>query len=408
MTKTIHNNKEGKGTLMDFIDQVKQFAKRVETLRDSIQTEEATKTSIIMPFFAMLGYDVFNPLEFTPEFIADVGIKKGEKVDYAIIKNGEPVILIEAKSTNKKLERHDSQLFRYFGTTKAKFAILTNGITYRFYTDIEETNKMDKEPFLEFNIIKIKENQINELKKFKKELFDVDMLLDSACLLKYEKQFKALFEQQLQEPTDDFIKIFVSSVYTAPKTQSVLDKFRPILKKSLNDYINETLNDKIMNALQNTEIDNTNIIDDNIDIKTTPSDDELEGFFIIKTILKNSVDMRDLYYKKTDSYFVILYKNNTRKWICRFDFTEKRKLLILPESNKTQYKVKLENLNDIMDYKNKIVSILNDYIEPTTNQQQNNNEKEIKKQPYVVRLLPRPPKTKRTKPNKHLRKYQEG
>ena len=165
---------------------------------------------------------------------------------------------------------------------------------------------------------------------------------------------------------------------------------------------------KIMNALQNTEIDNTNIIDDNIDIKTTPSDDELEGFFIIKTILKNSVDMRDLYYKKTDSYFVILYKNNTRKWICRFDFTEKRKLLILPESNKTQYKVKLENLNDIMDYKNKIVSILNDYIEPTTNQQQNNNEKEIKKQPYVVRLLPRPPKTKRTKPNKHLKKYQKG
>jgi hypothetical protein len=118
--------------------------------------------------------------------------------------------------------------------------------------------------------------------------------------------------------------------------------------------------------------------------------------------------MRDLYYKKTDSYFVILYKNNTRKWICRFDFTEKRKLLILPESNKTQYKVKLENLNDIMDYKNKIVSILNDYIEPTTNQQQNNNEKEIKKQPYVVRLLPRPPKTKRTKPNKHLKKYQKG
>ncbi len=270
MTKTIHNNKEGKGTHMDFIDQVKQFAKRVETLKDSIQTEEATKTSIIMPFFAMLGYDVFNPLEFTPEFIADVGIKKWEKVDYAIIKNGEPVILIEAKSTNKKLERHDSQLFRYFGTTKAKFSILTNGITYRFYTDIEETNKMDKEPFLEFNIIKIKENQINELKKFKKELFDVDMLLDSACLLKYEKQFKALFEQQLQEPTDDFIKIFVSSVYAAPKTQSVLDKFRPILKKSLNDYINETLNDKIMNALQNTEIDNTNIIDDNMDIKTTP------------------------------------------------------------------------------------------------------------------------------------------
>lgn len=388
---------------MEFAEQLKQFAKKVESLKGSIQTEEATKTSIIMPFFSMLGYDVFNPLEFTPEFIADVGIKKGEKVDYAIIKDGEPVILIEAKSINKKLERHDSQLFRYFGTTKAKFAILTNGIIYRFFTDIDEINKMDKDPFLEFNILKIKDTHINELKKFKKELFDVDMLLDSACLLKYEKQFKALFFQQLQEPTDDFVKLFVSTVYSAPKTQSVLDKFRPILKKSLNDYINETLNDKIMQALQNTETINTNVSNDDIDnTKLSASDDELEGFFIIKTILKNSVDMRDLYYKKTDSYFVILYKNNTRKWICRFDFTDKRKLLILPENNKTErLKITLENLNDIMDYKNKIISILNDYIEELS-------EKEIKKEPYVVRLLPRPPRKKRTQPNKHLRKYQEG
>ncbi len=401
---------------MDFTDQVKQFAKRVETLKDTIQTEEATKTSIIMPFFAMLGYDVFNPLEFTPEFIADVGIKKGEKVDYAIMKNGEPVILIEAKATSQKLERHDSQLFRYFSTTKSKFAILTNGIIYRFYTDIDEINKMDKEPFFEFNITKIKDSHINELKKFKKELFDIDTLLDSACLLKYEKQFKKLFAQQLQEPTDDFIKLFVSSVYSAPKTQSVLDRFRPILKKSLNDYVNEMLNDKIMNALQNTETTDINVSDDDVDTKLSASDDELEGFFIIKTILKNSVDMRDLYYKKTDSYFVVLYKNNTRKWICRFDFTEKRKLLILPENNKTErLKIILENLNDIMDYKNKIIAILNDYIEPIEKHQQNTmstNEvtdgTKINEVAYTVRLLPHPPKRKRTKPNKHLRKYEEN
>ena len=117
---------------MDFVDQLKQFSKRVETMRETVQTEEATKTAIIMPFFAMLGYDVFNPLEFVPEFTADVGIKKGEKVDYAIIKDGEPVILIECKSISEKLEKHDSQLFRYFGTTSAKFAILTRGIMYRF------------------------------------------------------------------------------------------------------------------------------------------------------------------------------------------------------------------------------------------------------------------------------------
>ena len=146
---------------MDFVDQLKQFSKRVETMRETVQTEEATKTAIIMPFFAMLGYDVFNPLEFVPEFTADVGIKKGEKVDYAIIKDGEPVILIECKSISEKLEKHDSQLFRYFGTTSAKFAILTNGIMYRFYTDLDSPNKMDDDPFLTINILDVRDNQVS-------------------------------------------------------------------------------------------------------------------------------------------------------------------------------------------------------------------------------------------------------
>ena len=80
---------------MDFVDQLKQFSKRVESMRETIQTEEATKTAIIMPFFAMLGYDVFNPTEFGPEYTADVGFKNGEKVDFVIMQVGEPGILIE-------------------------------------------------------------------------------------------------------------------------------------------------------------------------------------------------------------------------------------------------------------------------------------------------------------------------
>lgn len=162
---------------MDFIDQVKQFSKRVESLKDGLSTEEATKTAIIMPFFSLLGYDVFNPEEFVPEYTADVGIKKGEKVDYAIMSEGLPVILIECKWIGEPLEKHDSQLFRYFGTTKAKFAILTNGQYYRFFTDLEEANKMDEKPFLEINILDIKENQVVELKKFHKSQFDINNIL---------------------------------------------------------------------------------------------------------------------------------------------------------------------------------------------------------------------------------------
>ena len=174
---------------MDFIDQLKQFSKRVESMKDSIQTEEATKTAIIMPFFSMLGYDVFNPQEFVPEFVADVGIKKGEKVDYAILKDGDPIILIECKSISEKLEKHDSQLFRYFGTTTAKFAILSNGQYYRFYTDLDNPNKMDENPFLTINILDIKDNQVPELKKFCKSEFDIDEIFSTAS----ERHFFLLF-----------------------------------------------------------------------------------------------------------------------------------------------------------------------------------------------------------------------
>jgi len=156
-----------------FTEQLKALSERTLNLKDTLNTEEATKTALVMPFFQLLGYDVFNPLEFSPEFTADVGIKKGEKVDYAILEDNEPVILIECKSVNEKLDNHDSQLFRYFGTTTSKFGILTNGVEYRFYTDLDEQNKMDSSPFLRFNLCELKDNHIVEIFKFTKENFDV-------------------------------------------------------------------------------------------------------------------------------------------------------------------------------------------------------------------------------------------
>ena len=147
---------------MDFNESLAQFIKRVESLKDSIQTEEATKTAIIMPFFSLLGYDVFNPNEFAPEYTADVGIKKGEKVDYAILQEGVPVVIIEAKVISRSLEKQDSQLFRYFSTTPAKIAILTNGLRYRFFTDLENQNRLDVVPFLDFNLLNMRDHQIED------------------------------------------------------------------------------------------------------------------------------------------------------------------------------------------------------------------------------------------------------
>ena len=356
---------------MDFIDQVKQFSKRVESVKDSLTTEEATKMSIIVPFFSMLGYDVFNPEEFLPEFTADVGIKKGEKVDYAILKDGQPIILIEAKWCGENLEKHDSQLFRYFGTTQAKFAILTNGLMYRFYTDLEEPNKMDEKPFLEIDILNLKDAQITELKKFHKSNFDLDEIFSTAFDLKYSNEFKNIFANELQNPSDEFLKLFLNSTYTGMKTQNVMERFRPILKKALNNYISELMNDKIQSALNSETKSDSN--EDNVNNEvaeenpTLPkhniitTDEELEAYFIIKNMLKVAVPVSDITYRDTASYINILYRDNGRKWICRLVLNDNKKVLLIPDENKNEIRYNLNDIYELEQYKSQLLNVLERY-----------------------------------------------
>lgn len=359
---------------MDLIDQLKQFSSRIEKIKESISTEEATKTSMIMPFFQMLGYDVFNPLEFVPEYTADVGIKKGEKVDYAIMDEaGNPLILIEAKWCGENLDKHGSQLFRYFATTSAKFGILTNGIIYQFFTDLDEQNKMDEKPFLELNLSDIKETLIPELKKFQKATFDIDTIFASASDLKYSSQIRQLLTQQLSEPTDEFTRCIINDIYDGIKTQNVMDKFRAIVKKSFNQFINEQINDRLKSALgsdvssqqaasSNTEnIDLTENADEKSKIITT--DEEIESFYIIKTLLHDVLNDNSISYKDTETYFGILLNNNTRKWICRLQIGEQRIRLATPSENKTPVYHQLNCLDDLYAHKELLENIVKRYLE---------------------------------------------
>lgn len=363
---------------MDFIDQLKQFSKRVESMKDTLQTEEATKTAIIMPFFAMLGYDVFNPREFVPEYTADVGIKKGEKVDYAILQDGEPVILIECKSITEDLAKHDSQLFRYFGTSSAKFAILTNGLIYRFYTDLEDKNKMDKDPFLTVNILDVRDSQVSEIKKFCKADFDVDAIFNTASKLKYAGEFKRIFMAQLENPSDDFTRLFLQGCYSGQKTQAIIDKFRPILRDALNYTISELMNDKIKFALGGSggsiSVPETKKQDNPVPVpdadpdtekrapKIATTEEELEAFSIVKNLLHDIADIKDFTYKDTESYFSILYKGNIRKWICRVRLTDTVKTLILPTPDKKEIKYQLQDVYDIQHYSDELVEVLKRYL----------------------------------------------
>ncbi|MDG4968280.1 type I restriction endonuclease [Lactococcus lactis] len=336
-------------------DALKSLGTRIETLAPSITNEEQTKNAFIMPFFQTLGYDVFNPLEFVPEFTADVGIKKGEKVDYAMVIDGAPQILIECKSINENLTNHDSQLFRYFGTTSSKFGLLTNGREYRFYTDLDEQNKMDSTPFLTIDLTNIKDNQFLELAKFHKENFDVDKITSSAAELKYLNNLKLFLSANLNEPNESFVAYLVSQIYDGIKTKSTLEKFSPIIKKGFNQFITERVNEKLSAAL-NTNVE-TKTLDTTEELQEVVQDDgiittpeELEAFTVFKVASKDFIDPSRLYYRDTKSYFGILIDDNNRKWVFRFYQKATKNLIEIRDSGTFE----IDTPIDIAQYQDKI------------------------------------------------------
>ena len=353
---------------MEFNEQIKQFSERVSMLKDTISTEEATKMSLIVPVFQILGYDVFNPLEFCPEYTADVGIKKGEKVDYAILEDGQPNILIECKSCSEQLDKHSSQLFRYFGTTPAKFGILTNGIVYRFYTDLEESNKMDLVPFLEIDMLSLKESSITEFKKFCKENFDRDKIFSTAEELKYSSLIKSVLSSEFEKPSEEFVRFILTNIYEGQKNQRIIDKFTPVVKKAFSSFVNEIVNNKISSALSK---DNEDEVSANSEVaatleepvsKVVTTEEEIEAFYIIRGMLAEIVPVYDVVHRDTESYFGILYKDNNRKPICRLNLDRKNKQLFIPDENKKFTKYIIESLNDIYKYKNLLIESVKRYL----------------------------------------------
>lgn len=350
---------------MGFTENLKQFAERVIPLKENISTEEATKMSMIIPFFQLLGYDVFNPGEFCPEYTADVGVKKGEKVDYAILINGNPEILIECKWCGESLSKHGSQLFRYFGTSPAKFGILTNGLIYQFFTDLDEANKMDLAPFLEINLNDLKDAQINELKKFSKEVFDKDNIFSTASDLKYSSLIKGLLAKDLDDPSDEFVRYILSNVYDGQKNQKVIDKFKSIVKKSFTGFVNDIVNQKISSALtpEADEQPNDTPILDEQKSKIVTTEEEMEAFYIVRGILAGTIPIEDVVYRDTESYFGILYQDNNRKPLCRINLDTKNKQLLIPDENKNFERIYIDSLNDIYSYKNKLITVAKRYLE---------------------------------------------
>lgn len=356
---------------MDFKDSVKQLSERVLKLKDNILTEEATKNAFIMPFINALGYDVFDPLEVVPEMTCDIAMKKGEKIDYAIIKDGEPILLIECKHWAQDLNLHDNQLIRYFNVSKAKFGLLTNGIIYRFYTDLIEPNKMDAKPFLEVDITDLKDNLIEELKKFHKSYFDIENVLSSASELKYTGELKNIIAQEFAAPTPEFVKYFAKQVYDGVITAKLLEQFTHLTKKSISTYINDLISERLKSALKTEAVEvqkevevaqsNTQSDEEN---RVVTTEEEIESYLIIKSILRPVVDISRVVYRDAQTYFAILLDDNNRKPICRMYFNSlSKKYIATFDENKKEIKHEITSLNDIYNFSTELSDTIRLYTE---------------------------------------------
>ncbi len=329
---------------MELIDQLTNLASRAQKQITHIQTEEATKNALVMPFINALGYNVFDPTEVVPEFICDIGTKKGEKIDYAIMRDGKPIILFECKHVGGDLTINNaSQLFRYFHVTEARIAVLTNGVHYRFFTDLEQPNKMDERPFMEFDLFNFQENDVAEVKKLTKPAFNIDDLLFAAYNLKYMRAFKKYFEEQFTQPSADFINFISKQIYDGVLTPKLKEQFSVLVHRSFHQFLNDKITMRLRSAMVDTssglltaEIPAAPIVEVSAPAGMEPADKEIEttveeteGFMIVRAILRKMVSVNRVIIRDVQSYCGILLDDNNRKPICRLHFNGSKKYVTL-------------------------------------------------------------------------------
>jgi len=372
---------------MDFTDQIKELSSTISKRSERLETEEATKTASVMPFIKALGYDVFNPEEVVPEFTCDVGTKKGEKVDYAIMKDRKPIMLFECKSANMNLEKEQaSQLYRYFSVTEVKVGVLTNGVVYKFYSDLEEANKMDVKPFLEFDMLNLKEPLVEELKRFRKESFKTDEIVSAASELKYTKEIKRILGEELDSPSEAFVKFFTKQVYSGMIRKTARDKFTGIVHHAFKEFINDEISDRLVKALkqdgetnEDTDLEDE-IVEEGNDDGIVTTEEEIEGFHIVRAILYETIDPERVVLKDWKRYCNVLFDGKATKPICRFYFNTKQKYVSFFDENKKEEKVPIDKLSAIYNYAEKLKATVG-YYDANTSSKDRDEFKEEKVEP---------------------------
>ena len=350
---------------MDLIDHLQTLAARAEQIEDSLTNEEATKMALIAPFIQALGYDIFNPTEVKPEFSADLpGIKQGERVDYAVLENGIPKILVEAKPYRTDLKSAEKgQLSRYFQATRARIGILSNGRQFLFFSDLDRQNLMDEKPFAEIDLSDLKSAPLEHIKQLSKSMFDLDTLLSTAERLKYLRGVKEEIRAEFNDPSEWMVREMARRVHTAERvTGQLLEKFKPIVLDAIKAVINDRINDRLSSAMSEETTGKTAGIEETVEVATegeavTFTDEEREGLYIVRAICASEIDPSRLVEKDTQSYCNILLDGNNRKSILRMHFNGGTKRVEIFDEAEPKF-VLLENVSGLYQQSERIKTSL--------------------------------------------------
>lgn len=345
---------------MSFKEDVADLAKRAISAQAIAQTEEATKNAIVMPFLRVLGFDVFDPNQIIPEFVADVGLKKGEKIDYACKIGDRIEYLVEAKSVSTNLrDAQYSQLFRYFHTCDANIGILTNGLHIWFFSDLDAPNKMDAAPFFKFDLLSYDDNDIKELEKFHKNNFSIENIKTAASSLKYLRGAMGFIESQWANPDEEFVRMVARGFYEGKLTGSVVNDLKPIVRRAFDDLFRQRAKHKIDVAFDRGADDAIPAVDEN---KIETSEEELQGFMIVRAIAAEVAPVSRITMRDAQSYCAVLFDDNNRKPIARLHFNGKTKFVMVFGSDKEAVRHDVKVVEDIFQLAGSLRSVIQSYL----------------------------------------------
>ncbi|MCA3270349.1 MAG: type I restriction enzyme HsdR N-terminal domain-containing protein [Roseomonas sp.] len=360
---------------MSFNEELGRIRARAGKASD-LATEEAAKNALVMPLLRTLGFDVFDPEVVIPEFTADVGTKRGEKVDYALRVNGELAILIECKPANVDIgQAHASQLYRYFAVTPARIGIVTNGIDWHFFTDLDKPNIMDAKPFFHFNVLTYIDVDVVQLEKFKASNFNLANILSTASDLKFSSLMTEALKKEFTTPSEELVRLFTRRVYDGQITSAVRERFSEILRSCVQEVIREEVNRRLLGAIQppkslspaTAPADKATAVDESVlspgtgDPNTT--DDEEEAFRIIRSIGRQVIAASRITMRDAQSYCAILADDNNRRPIARLYFTGTRLRIGIFNASKVEERLELSSLDDLYNHADKLLVAISQYTD---------------------------------------------